>query len=274
MTGDSQLLVPKSAVLWTGKRSVVYVKVADASIPSFQYREIGLGDRMGDTYEVKEGLEAGEEIVTYGSFSIDAAAQLNNQASMMNQQVMGKGADHSKHLPDYTSDTPTEFKKQLQNLSEAYFGLKNAFVQTDSILAGRKADDLLGSLKAIDMSLVKGPSHDFWMEKASALEAHGKKITELTNVEKQREQFGFLSDALIETIKVLGIPSDTYYVQYCPMAFDFEGAEWLSDSDQIKNPYFGDQMLTCGSVEDTITKDFKNPLLIQPPPASPNLHNH
>jgi Cu(I)/Ag(I) efflux system membrane fusion protein len=59
------------------------------------------------------------------------------------------------------------------------------------------------------------------------------------------------------------------------MAFDFDGAEWLSDSDQIRNPYFGDKMLTCGSVEDTITKDFKiPPPAIQSPPTSPNLHNH
>lgn len=272
---QEQLLVPKSAVLWTGQRSVVYVKVAGANIPSFQYREIILGERLGNAFQVDEGLEAGEEVVTYGSFSIDAAAQLNNQASMMNQQVMGKGADHTKHLPDYTSDTPKEFKKQLQQVSEAYFGLKDAFVQTDSSLAASKAKDLLNSLGTVDMSLVKGESHDFWMEKASALEAHSQKISELSNVEEQREQFEFVSDALIETIKVMGIASDTYYVQYCPMAFDFEGAEWLSDSDQIRNPYFGDKMLKCGNVEDTITKDFKiPPPAIQPPSTSPNLHNH
>ncbi len=273
-SNDSQLLVPKSAVLWTGKRSVVYVKIADANIPSFQYREIELGERMGDTYQVKEGLEAGDEVVTYGSFSIDAAAQLNNQASMMNQHVMGKGADHSEHLPDYTSETPSVFKQQLQKVSEAYLGLKDAFVQTDSILASKKAGDLLHVISTVDMGLVKGASHEFWMEKATSLQAHSEKISELTNVDAQREQFGFLSDALIETIKVLGIPSDTYYVQFCPMAFGSEGAKWLSSSDQIQNPYFGDQMLTCGSVEDTITKDFKNPLPIQAPPTSPNLHNH
>ena len=112
----SQLSVPKSAVLWTGVRSVVYVKVPDMDIPSFQFREVELGERLGDSYQVSSGLETGEEVVTYGSFTIDAAAQLNNQVSMMNKDVMKKGADHSMHLPDYTEVTPLEFKQQISSL--------------------------------------------------------------------------------------------------------------------------------------------------------------
>ena len=84
------LSIPKSAVLWTGKRSVVYVKVPDLTVPSFQFREVKIGEAQGDSYQVLDGLELGEEIVTYGSFTIDAAAQLNNQASMMNRNVKSK----------------------------------------------------------------------------------------------------------------------------------------------------------------------------------------
>jgi Cu(I)/Ag(I) efflux system membrane fusion protein len=36
------------------------------------------------------------------------------------------------------------------------------------------------------------------------------------------------------------------------MAFNDKGAYWLSDKEAIRNPYFGDKMLTCGSVEETL----------------------
>lgn len=87
--GTNQLLVPKSAVLWTGERSVVYVKKPNTKQPTFEFREVVLGQRVGDQYVVKSGLEAGEEVVTNGNFKIDSAAQLAGKASMMNQNPDG-----------------------------------------------------------------------------------------------------------------------------------------------------------------------------------------
>lgn len=82
--GDN-IVVPRSAVLWTGKRSIVYVKLNDSTEPVFKMREVELGPLVGDGYIVKEGLKEGEEIVTNGTFSIDAAAQLQGLPSMMNK---------------------------------------------------------------------------------------------------------------------------------------------------------------------------------------------
>jgi membrane fusion protein, copper/silver efflux system len=78
------LVVPKSAVLWTGKRSIVYVKNADSGKPEFHLREVVLGASLGDSYLIESGLKEGEEVVTRGAFSIDAAAQLEGKPSMMN----------------------------------------------------------------------------------------------------------------------------------------------------------------------------------------------
>ena len=87
MNNDNNLvLIPKSAVLWTGKRSVVYVKVPDREMPSFLYREIELGAKAGDFYVVANGLMEGEEIATNGVFKIDASAQLQGLKSMMNPE--------------------------------------------------------------------------------------------------------------------------------------------------------------------------------------------
>jgi Cu(I)/Ag(I) efflux system membrane fusion protein len=80
-----KMVIPKSAVLWTGKRSIVYVKQPGTDEPIFKLREIGLGPMLGESYVVTDGLMEGEEIVTSGTFSVDAAAQLEGKPSMMNR---------------------------------------------------------------------------------------------------------------------------------------------------------------------------------------------
>ena len=82
-SNKSSILVPKTAVMWTGKRSIVYVK-PEADKPIFELREVELGKDMGPNYEILSGLEQGEEVVTNGTFTLDAAAQLQGKASMMN----------------------------------------------------------------------------------------------------------------------------------------------------------------------------------------------
>ncbi len=272
--GKSKLTVPKSAVLWTGKRSVVYVKKPDTVIPSFEFREIEIGDALGDIFEVVAGLELGEEVVTYGAFSIDAAAQLNNQTSMMNKNVMLKGADHTEHLPDYTDQTPQAFKIQLADVAESYIPMKDAFVATNTQDAAQSAQKVLDQIAQVDMNLIKGPAHIYWMDQLKAMKAHIEKITSLDDIEEQRKQFDFFSEALIKSVKVFGIPKDKYYVQHCPMANDNQGADWISKEKAIKNPYFGEKMLTCGITQDSITKDFKNPPMEQASLPRTTGHNH
>jgi len=80
-----KLVIPRSAVLWTGKRSIVYVKQPDTQEVNFKMREIDLGPMLGNSYVVLGGLKDGEEIVTDGTFSVDAAAQLAGKLSMMNR---------------------------------------------------------------------------------------------------------------------------------------------------------------------------------------------
>jgi Cu(I)/Ag(I) efflux system membrane fusion protein len=81
---NDDVVIPKSAVLWTGKRSVVYVKLPGSEEPVFKIREVELGPMLGESYVITDGLTEGEEIVTSGTFSIDAAAQLEGKPSMMN----------------------------------------------------------------------------------------------------------------------------------------------------------------------------------------------
>jgi len=269
-----QLTVPKSAVMWTGQRSVVYTKVPDTNIPSFEFREIEIGDAVGGNYQVISGLEAGEEVVTYGSFTIDAAAQLNNQASMMNRAVAIKGVGKTEQLPDYTASTPPLFEEQLYQVVAAYLDLKDALVATNNEEAKAAANEVLAALEKVDMSLVKNDAHTYWMEQLNALQAHSEGVATADDIEEQRKQFDFLSQALINATKAFGIGEETIYVQHCPMAFDNEGADWLSSAEEIRNPYFGDMMLKCGIVKTTIDAAFRNPQMAETTPNKQPIHNH
>jgi Cu(I)/Ag(I) efflux system membrane fusion protein len=84
---NNEVVIPKSAILWTGKRSIVYVKQPDTETPAFMLREIELGPSLGDAYVVLTGINDGDEIVTNGAFTIDASAQLAGKRSMMNDEA-------------------------------------------------------------------------------------------------------------------------------------------------------------------------------------------
>ncbi|MFA8450249.1 MAG: efflux RND transporter periplasmic adaptor subunit [Bacteroidales bacterium] len=92
---SKQILIPKTALLWTGKRAVVYVKVPNRKNPSFLYREIILGPESGNHYVVEKGLKEGEEIAVNGVFKIDAAAQLQGLTSMMNPNAEHNHMEHN-----------------------------------------------------------------------------------------------------------------------------------------------------------------------------------
>ena len=94
-----KLIIPRSAVLWTGKRSIVYVKQAGTDEPIFKIREIGLGPMLGNSYVVTDGLKDGEEIVTQGTFSVDAAAQLEGKPSMMNPEAGKTNSMPAMNMP-------------------------------------------------------------------------------------------------------------------------------------------------------------------------------
>jgi len=97
MQMDNAVIVPASAVMWTGERSVVYVKT-NPNEPVFEMREVALGNTNGDTYTIISGLENGDQIVTNGTFTVDAAAQLQGKKSMMNAEGVKTMTGHEGHL--------------------------------------------------------------------------------------------------------------------------------------------------------------------------------
>lgn len=227
------LAIPATAVLWTGKRSVVYVK-QKASTATFERREIILGPRMGDLYVVERGLEQGEEIVFNGVFAVDASAQLSGNYSMMSAPEVK------------TIEVPQAFRTQLTQLAEKYFAVKNALVKSDVKEAQKTANAVTESLSKVDMKLLDNQAHDLWMPLFNAMQQGLKGIAAAQDIESQRKSFQLLSEHLIKAVELFGLDKEKTYRAYCPMAFDDEGAYWLSEHEEIKNPYFGDAMLRCG----------------------------
>ncbi|MEQ8471870.1 MAG: efflux RND transporter periplasmic adaptor subunit [Marinoscillum sp.] len=260
-----QLTVPKSSVMWTGKRSVVYVKLSSDQGLHFKMREVTLGPALGDAYIIEKGLEPGEEIAVNGTFSIDAAAQLAGKPSMMSRQTASteggaamtghQGSTQSNHRmselqvneSEQTYESDPAFKKQLQVVFSAYLPVKDALIDSDVKTASKEAENLQKAFDEVDMKLVKDEAHMEWMKDLNVLQKSTEGIRQETDLEKARLLLSPLSDQLFQSLKKYQVEVDGYR-QYCPMAFDNKGGFWLSDSDKILNPYFGDAMLTCGQV--------------------------
>ncbi|HLF34355.1 MAG TPA: efflux RND transporter periplasmic adaptor subunit [Cyclobacteriaceae bacterium] len=273
--GRNSLIIPQSAVLWTGTRSVVYVKVPETSQPAFSMREITIGPVTSEGYIVTDGLTAGEEIVTNGTFSVDASAQLTGKPSMMNpsggkvstghvHEAMGdndkkmetSGSGHEGHdLPGKSASSGMDvkadirFQEQLTDVYEDYLKIKDALVSGDLPGSLASAAEMNSSLGKVDMSLVKGENHNHWMELSSKIKNSLDVFRKGNSIEAVRKSFMEMSDVLTNAVKMFGLSDKTVYYQFCPMANDNKGAYWLSQTADIRNPYFGAQMLTCGETK-------------------------
>jgi Cu(I)/Ag(I) efflux system membrane fusion protein len=260
---SDQLLIPKSSILWTGKRAVVYVRVPERESPSFLYREISLGPEAGDFYVVSDGLVEGETVAVNGVFKIDAAAQLEGKPSMMNPGGgrISTGHNHGGEevieanngellLTDIR--VAKEFKDQLTIVYTSYLKMKDAFVDSDAKKASDESYKVSKVLDAVDMSLLEGEAHIEWMSQLESLKDALTSIQKTSDIAKQRQFFSSLNETFYRSLKAFGLSNITSYYQYCPMAFDDTGAYWFSDSEEIFNPYFGDAMLKCGETKEVI----------------------
>ncbi|MFO7657571.1 MAG: efflux RND transporter periplasmic adaptor subunit [Bacteroidales bacterium] len=281
---SNSLVVPKTAVMWTGKRSVVYIKSISDQGVNFIMREVTLGPSLGDSYVVENGLREGEEIAVNGTFSIDAAAQLAGKPSMMSPSIAksseGKpgggqattGHNHAS-LPDgqrgstkgdglkekNTSAESQSFslnskaKETLQPLYTAYLKWKNALVEDNFEAAQKMATNMKSALDKIDMGMFKGNAHSVWMDYQGKLRNSLQHVQHFSDIEELRNAFQTVSANMVEMADIFNPPGGTIYVQHCPMADNNKGADWLSTEKEIRNPYYGSSMLTCGE----ITKEIK-----------------
>ncbi len=241
-----KILIPRSAVLWTGKRSVVYVKIPNLKRPTFQYREVTLGAQAGDFYIIDKGLSQGEEIAVNGVFKIDAASQLAGLPNMMSPP------EKEFQVKPKKLKTSAYFGKQLNNLLSAYIVLKDKFVDSDAKEVAKAAQDLSSELQNFDMKKLKGEEHISLMKNNKTILKSLNIVIKSDNIDEQRKQLKPLSAAVIKFVSPFKLKGQKLFVEFCPMADDTKGAFWISQYKTIKNPYFGEQMISCGDVRDSL----------------------
>lgn len=137
--------------------------------------------------------------------------------------------------------------KNLQQLLNTYYALKDNLVAADSIRSKEAAAQLASALDTLQLQAdtsLKLSSLTY----PSVIKEASVNLSKTTVLEEQRAVFETISDNMFELIQTLRPSGIETYRQYCPMAFNDKGAYWLSNVNKIKNPYYGKKMLTCGEV--------------------------
>lgn len=143
---------------------------------------------------------------------------------------------------------------QFSKLLTEYYHVKDALVLSNDSLATTSAKRLAQSAEAIDVKQIKADSSVVLTAKdiKDNISAGAKDLASATGIEPKRRAFKDISDNMYQLFRAVKYDKQVIYYQHCPMAFNDEGADWLNSTADIKNPYFGKKMLTCGEVKDSI----------------------
>jgi len=162
-----------------------------------------------------------------------ACQSKNKQQETAKQQV-----DTAASQPIASSNIPKTNDEAINALYPHYVSLQKALVAADETQVKEAA------------LLVEEASKQ--VHGASSLQATATALLMAPSLEEQRAAFAHLSDELINLIKAAGVQNGEFYLAHCPMAANDQGANWISPTKSIQNPYFGNKMLTCGSITETL----------------------
>jgi hypothetical protein len=163
----------------------------------------------------------------------------------------GKTKNTETELSNHSTVNGQQEVSQLKAVFDNYFLLKDALVKTDGKNASAIAKDLVTSLYSVKMETLKTEEHLVWMKVMKDLKEDAKDISETEDIKRQRDSFARLSKNMYALIKASKVTEPVYYIN-CPMFNGGKGANWLSKENEIKNPYYGSQMLSCGKIVEKI----------------------
>jgi uncharacterized protein YdbL (DUF1318 family) len=175
----------------------------------------------------------------------------------------GGGGDNTaveekpKDGPLAQSKNSSDFNSKFTNFLNSYYHLKDAFVLSNADLANTSASLLVTTADSLNLKEVKADTSILEMAKGylQTVSSEAKALAQEKDIEAKRKSFQMISDAMYDLVRTIRFDKDVVYHQFCPMAFNDAGAYWISATADIKNPYFGKKMLTCGEVKDSI--DFR-----------------
>ncbi len=236
------LVIPKTAVLITGKRAVVYVENVndETGVHRYEGREIILGPRAGENYIVESGLNEGETVVTKGNFKIDSALQIQAKPSMMNPA-------------GYYSEGTGEFSTTVASDESAGWLVSAlpAYLKISKALANDDVQQTINHLKEFRQQIKNIIKKNSWAGATEGLAGEVDQLQEeLTMIDKNidplRKKFARISLILKNILSKYEYKEDIkLFLNFCPMVKSY----WLQDSDEVKNPYYGKAMPGCGEVQ-------------------------
>lgn len=146
----------------------------------------------------------------------------------------------------------TNLKAQSANgkdaVLSAYFGVKNALISGNVATSNTKAKELLTALSSFPADQLTAAEKTTWTKYTDKLQFDARHVSESNDIAHQREHFASLSENMFAVLKSIKFNTSPVYRDYCPMKKSY----WLSESTAIKNPYYGNQMLSCGEVVETV----------------------
>ncbi len=186
----------------------------------------------------------------------EPATVADNQSPAMEMEVAGSVFDDFAHqeliVLEEVYPTPPAFDSQLWKAISDYLQLKEAFISADLSKIENNMRQLRISIEGVDFSLLEGKAVEAWGSHRKVLLASLDQMEKVGNLEAKRLHFSHISEAVYCSARSFNPDGGRLFTAYCPMALNSRGAYWLSDSREIRNPYLGQEMQSCGEVREVI----------------------
>lgn len=147
-------------------------------------------------------------------------------------------------------EATNEKNSETSDIIDGYLQIKNGLVADNKNAAAKGGEILLKAFSEFDMTKLSDTQHKEYMEILENAKEQTEHIVK-SPMEHQREHFEVLSNDINDLIALLGTDK-TLYLDFCPMYNDGKGAIWLSETEEIKNPYYGSKMMKCGEIRKQI----------------------
>ncbi|MDF1674711.1 MAG: DUF3347 domain-containing protein [Vicingaceae bacterium] len=172
-----------------------------------------------------------------------------------NSESHAEGEEHAEEGGEHHENTAAfegEKVKDLSLILDSYFQLKNALVKDDAKAAAKASEKLLSAFNGFDMAAVTEDKMQEYMEITEDAVENAEHISENADkIDHQREHLVNLSEDINDLIVLIGSDRKLYQ-DFCPMANDGNGATWISETEEIQNPYMGSKMPTCGKIQQEL----------------------
>lgn len=152
-----------------------------------------------------------------------------------------------------TTNVPAGSTVSIKPLVDGYLQMKNAFTTDNTRDAAAAGKALEAAFKGFDKSALTEEQKKTYAEIEEEAREHAEHIgANSGKIEHQREHFAMLSKDMYDLVKTFGVADQPLYQDFCPMYDKGKGAIWLSETKEIKNPYYGQKMATCGKMKEEI----------------------